>query len=480
MSHKSTQATSLQGQKNKFLPPIQGGILRKYSKDLNTIQKFSDSAVAFLSFFCVSVIIGRPWGQLEQTIGVFSSLLVVIYAGRLHLYTSFRDISHWSLLRRVFILWLSLVGTISLGLFIFKVGSQISRLQVGAWFIIYGSYLCGSHIASRQLLRQLRLRGRNTRFDGYIGSENGLHAIKKEYSASIWLGHRVEPILCWDDKNPSFSQEDVNTLVKVIEATCPDRWILEEPNDNKLLNTILSCLKEQTSPILLIPRWIEGTYFEPRFRKLGTLAALELWGHSENATPLQLMIKNITDRAASLVILVLISPLLAIISIAILLDTGRPIVFKQTRYGLNGKPFQCLKFRSMHCLENGGRVVQAKRYDSRVTRIGSVLRSWNLDELPQLINILRGEMSLVGPRPHAAAHNDYYRTLIRSYTIRHSLKPGLTGYAQIKGLRGETETIEKMEARVEADIEYIQNWSLKLDLKIILLTFLNWRSKDVY
>ena len=134
----------------------------------------------------------------------------------------------------------------------------------------------------------------------------------------------------------------------------------------------------------------------------------------------------------------------------------------------------------MTTLENDDRVVQATRNDPRVTRVGAILRRWNLDELPQLVNIWRGEMSLVGPRPHAAAHNDYYRSRIKSYMRRHSLKPGLTGWAQVLGLRGETETIEKMEARVDADIEYIQNWSLKLDVKIFLLTFARWRNKNAY
>lgn len=222
-----------------------------------------------LSFFFATVALGRPWGQLEQTIGILSSLLVAIYAHRLRLYSSFPDISHWSLLRRIFMLWLSFVGTIYLGLFIFKVGSQISRLQVAAWFSIYGSYLCGSHICSRQFLRQLRLHGRNTRFDGYTGSKKGLHAIKKEYSSSTWLGHRIESILCWDEENPSISN-DIDVLIERIETIYPDRWILEEPNDSKVLNNILNCLKEQASPILLILRWIKGVYFEPRYRKIGT------------------------------------------------------------------------------------------------------------------------------------------------------------------------------------------------------------------
>ena len=134
----------------------------------------------------------------------------------------------------------------------------------------------------------------------------------------------------------------------------------------------------------------------------------------------------------------------------------------------------------MNTQENGSKVVQAKRNDPRVTRVGAVLRSWNLDELPQLVNIWRGEMSLIGPRPHAEAHNEYYRNKVTGYMRRHGLKPGLTGWAQVLGLRGETETVDMMAARVKADIEYIQNWSLLLDVKIFFLTFIRWKQGNAY
>jgi putative colanic acid biosynthesis UDP-glucose lipid carrier transferase len=147
-----------------------------------------------------------------------------------------------------------------------------------------------------------------------------------------------------------------------------------------------------------------------------------------------------------------------------------PVLFRQRRYGLDGREIVVYKFRSMSTLEDGGVVTQATRGDPRVTPLGAVLRKYSLDELPQFINVLQGRMSVVGPRPHAVAHNEMYRKLIRSYMVRHKVRPGITGLAQVNGLRGETDTLEKMRARVEYDLAYLRNWSPLLDLKIVLMT----------
>lgn len=466
-------------QARRLSTSVPGGVFRRYSNDINTIQRISDSLFAGLSLWGVSTALDKPWNHLEQAVSLFAVMLVAVTAKHLGIYTSFRNGSHWTLLRRVCTLWLCLIGGVSLGIFIFKIGSQISREQILAWFGGYGCYLGTSHLASRQLLRQLRLHGRNTRCDGYIGSEEGLSRIQQDLDNAGWLGHRVRAELCWPEHRLP-SKQQLNDLRCKIDKHQPDQWLVEEPADPTILSELLECLKDQTAPVLLIPRWLDEEYYQPRYCQLGSIGAFELWGHSEQATPLQLRIKHCVDRTASALILLMISPLIAVIAIAVKLDSPGPILFKQCRYGLNGKPFTCLKFRTMTTLENDDRVVQATRNDPRVTRVGAILRRWNLDELPQLVNIWRGEMSLVGPRPHAAAHNDYYRSRIKSYMRRHSLKPGLTGWAQVLGLRGETETIEKMEARVDADIQYIQNWSLKLDIKIFLLTFARWRNKNAY
>ena len=170
------------------------------------------------------------------------------------------------------------------------------------------------------------------------------------------------------------------------------------------------------------------------------------------------------------IILVLISPVLVGVAIAVKLSSPGPIIFRQRRYGLDGEEIIVYKFRSMTVTEDGGQIQQARKNDARVTRVGAILRKTSLDELPQFINVLQGRMSIVGPRPHAVAHNELYRPLIKSYMVRHKVKPGITGWAQVNGFRGETDSLEKMEARIHCDLDYLRNWSLRLDLYIIWKT----------
>ena len=182
------------------------------------------------------------------------------------------------------------------------------------------------------------------------------------------------------------------------------------------------------------------------------------------------VVKRISDLVLGSLILVLISPILAAIALAVKLSSPGPVIFRQRRYGLDGREIVVYKFRTMTVTEDGPVVAQATRNDSRVTPLGAMLRRTSLDELPQFVNVLQGRMSIVGPRPHAVAHNEMYRKLIKSYMIRHKVRPGITGWAQVNGLRGETETVEKMRARVAYDLDYLRNWSLGLDLKIIWKT----------
>jgi len=182
------------------------------------------------------------------------------------------------------------------------------------------------------------------------------------------------------------------------------------------------------------------------------------------------IVKRISDFVLASLILAAISPLMIAIAAGVKLSSPGPVLFKQRRYGLDGKRIVVYKFRSMSVAEDGDIVRQATRDDSRVTRFGGFLRRTSLDELPQFINVLQGRMSIVGPRPHAVAHNEMYRKLIRGYMIRHKVKPGITGLAQVNGLRGETQTVEKMKARIDYDLSYLRNWSLLLDLQIILKT----------
>src|SRR5256884_9104918 len=182
------------------------------------------------------------------------------------------------------------------------------------------------------------------------------------------------------------------------------------------------------------------------------------------------VVKRASDIVLALLICALSLPLLLAIAVGVKLSSPGPVVFRQRRYGLDGREIQVYKFRTMTVTEDGAVIKQASRADERVTRFGAFLRRYSLDELPQFINVLQGRMSVVGPRPHAVAHNEMYRKLIKSYMIRHKVRPGVTGWAQVNGLRGETDNLEKMQARLEYDLAYLRHWSLRLDLQIVLKT----------
>jgi putative colanic acid biosynthesis UDP-glucose lipid carrier transferase len=180
--------------------------------------------------------------------------------------------------------------------------------------------------------------------------------------------------------------------------------------------------------------------------------------------------KRLTDIGFSALILMLLLPLLVLIAIVVKLSSPGPIIFKQRRYGLDGREIAVYKFRTMRVTEDGAQIRQASKTDSRITHVGAMLRRSSMDELPQLINVLQGRMSLVGPRPHAVAHNEEYRKLIKGYMVRHKVLPGITGLAQVNGCRGETSKLEEMEARVKYDLDYLRHWSPMLDIKILMLT----------
>lgn len=181
-------------------------------------------------------------------------------------------------------------------------------------------------------------------------------------------------------------------------------------------------------------------------------------------------LKRASDIIFSILILLLICPLLLLIAVMVKSTSPGPVIFRQRRYGLDGEQIVVYKFRSMAVTEDGNTIQQATKNDLRITRLGAFLRKTSLDELPQFINVLQGRMSIVGPRPHAVAHNEMYRTLIKGYMVRHKVRPGITGWAQVNGLRGETDKLEKMQARVDFDLDYLRKWSLLLDMMIILKT----------
>ena len=216
------------------------------------------------------------------------------------------------------------------------------------------------------------------------------------------------------------------------------------------------------------PEPILYRFEEVNLSKLGPMTSLQLTRRP--LTRLEIARKQVFDLAAAAVALIALTPVLVAVAVLIWLDSPGPIFFVQRRYGFNQEPFRIIKFRTMRTLDDGPVVAQATRDDPRLTRIGGFLRRWNIDEIPQLFNVLTGDMSLVGPRPHALSHDHEYEQRISLYARRHNVKPGITGWAQIHGLRGEIDSDEKMRKRIEHDLFYIDNWSLWLDLKILFRT----------
>jgi putative colanic acid biosynthesis UDP-glucose lipid carrier transferase len=262
-----------------------------------------------------------------------------------------------------------------------------------------------------------------------------------------------------------------SSTVDVIYIALP---MASQPRILKLLED----LRDTTASIYFVPDIFVADLIQARVDSIGGLpvvAVCESPFYGFNG-----VVKRLSDLVVAGLLLAALSPLMLGIALGVKLSSPGPVLFKQRRYGLDGKRIVVYKFRSMTVAEDGEVVRQATKNDSRVTRFGAFLRRTSLDELPQFINVLQGRMSIVGPRPHAVAHNEMYRKLIRGYMIRHKVKPGITGLAQVNGLRGETDTVDKMKARIDYDLAYLRNWSLALDLRIILKTAVVLLHKNAY
>lgn len=234
------------------------------------------------------------------------------------------------------------------------------------------------------------------------------------------------------------------------------------------VNAVLEGLRDTTVSVYYLPNLLMIDMIQSRSFDVEGVPVIALC--ESPFTGYKAIVKRLSDIVLSILILLLVSPILLVCAIGVKLSSPGPILFRQKRYGLDGEEINVYKFRSMTVCENGQDVKQATRNDVRITPFGNFLRTQSLDELPQFFNVLQGRMSIVGPRPHAVAHNELYRKQIKGYMIRHKVKPGITGWAQVNGSRGETDTIEKMEKRIDYDLDYLRKWSLAMDLLIIFKT----------
>ena len=342
-----------------------------------------------------------------------------------------------------------------------------------AWFIATPAILLISHIAAR--MAQLPGQGTEVRSAVVVGANDvGLKfAGICDHHPNLFMHVRG----FFDDRDDGRRPPDMRhpmlgkteDLVQYVHEHGIKMIFISQPiSAQPRIRKLIDELQDTTASVYFLPDVYIFDLMQARFDNVGGMPVIAI--RESPFMGLNSTVKRATDILLSSIILVLLSPLLLVIALAVKLSSPGPVIFKQRRYGLYGDDIIVYKFRSMAVMENGSTVTQASKNDQRLTRIGGFLRRTSLDELPQFINVLQGRMSIVGPRPHAVAHNEQYRKLIKGYMLRHKVKPGITGWAQVNGLRGETATLDKMEARIQYDLDYLRNWSLWLDLWIVLKT----------
>ncbi len=409
---------------------------------------------------------------------VFASLFVLRMHARSH-YSMEKIASNTAEFLNIISSW-CLVAAILAGLaFVFQIGDDISRGFVLIFVATGPLVLIGTRFGYKRLARYA--------IDERIVRERrvlliGEHAETKSISLHRRLrssGYSVADVIVCDLANPDDVAACADSAVHCVRAGPIDE-ILVCISWSRFgeITDILTRLRILPLPVLVVAdRRMRNLLANP-VANIGSMLALEV-----QRGPLSLeeqTAKRVLDILFVGMALLPLLPLLALVALAVRLDSPGPVLFCQMRAGFSGRRFRIYKFRTMTVLEDGAVVKQATRDDARITRVGRFLRSTSIDELPQLINVLLGEMSLVGPRPHALAHDDQYTRVIGNYAYRHHVKPGITGLAQVSGYRGETETIDKMERRIDCDIQYINNWSIWLDLKIIFLTSIQVFKRDAY
>ncbi|HBR3293132.1 TPA: undecaprenyl-phosphate glucose phosphotransferase, partial [Klebsiella pneumoniae] len=449
---------------------------------ISMVQRFSDIVLIFASLYAICLLNNVDF---EIRYLLFSLIVLVIFqmvGGITDFYRSWRGVKISAELKLILKNWF-LSYVLALGIISLFHDFDLNIRVAAIWFIVVtiGFVLCRSLIrVGAGILRRL---GYNTRRVAVVGSLPAGINLLKSFAEEPWMGFIV---LGYYNSEPLTSVSDINfcgnfdkLIIDARDGKIDRIYIAMNMQEEAKIKKIVQQLTDTTCSVLLIPDIFTFNILQARTEEINGVPVVPLFD-----TPLSginMIFKRLEDIIVSTVILLLISPVLLIISVAVKFSSPGPVLFRQLRYGMDGKPIRVWKFRSMRVMENDENVVQATKNDIRVTKVGKFLRSTSLDELPQFFNVWCGQMSVVGPRPHAVAHNEQYRALIQGYMLRHKVKPGITGLAQINGWRGETDTLEKMEKRIEYDLLYIRGWSIWLDLKIIFLTvFKGFINKSAY
>jgi putative colanic acid biosysnthesis UDP-glucose lipid carrier transferase len=430
-------------------------------------------------FMIWGLLILIAWLYDETFTGYYLVLMIITFFissyifEQTKIYRSWRNGKLLAYVRDTLVGWLIIVGILLFLGYATQLSYRYSEHVILIWFIVTPIALITSHLAMRAIANSLR-KGGEARSVVIVGAnDTGLSLAERILEFPYLL---MEVRGYFDDRDESRSSASNMPLlggVSDVAAYVRERGIqmifislpmAQQPRIRKLLDD----LHDTTASIYFLPDVYIFDLMQARFDNVGGVPVVAIC--ESPFYGVDSVVKNISDYVLAFLIFILLSPFMLCIALAVKLTSPGPAVFKQRRYGLNGEEIIVYKFRSMTVAEDGANIVQAKKNDQRLTRIGAFLRRTSLDELPQFINVLQGRMSLVGPRPHAVAHNELYRKLIKGYMLRHKVKPGITGWAQVNGLRGETEDLEKMQARIEFDLHYLQNWSIWLDLWILMRT----------
>jgi putative colanic acid biosynthesis UDP-glucose lipid carrier transferase len=390
---------------------------------------------------------------------------------------------------RLFVAWVVFLMILAFLSFITKTSHIFSREVFLQWAILGYLLQMGVYAFMHQTIGLMRDYFSPVIRAVVVGNGRlGCHLAAK-INNNKWLPDRVVGFVsCYDfqiyDETPNHTAclGDLDDISRVIVEYDIRRVYIAVPLD---LSHKIESLHKELLRLNVDLIWVPDIYalqlLNHSVREVAGLPLICLNESPLTSTRTGIFFKEIMDRGVAAVLILLLSPLLITIAALVKLTSAGPVIFKQDRHGWDGRVFKVWKFRSMYIhREEQGKVIQAKKTDSRITPVGRFIRKTSIDELPQLFNVLLGNMSLVGPRPHAVAHNDHYREKIGSYLARHRIKPGITGLAQINGCRGETETDDKMHKRAEYDMEYINNWSLWLDIKILFKTPFTLFSKNIY
>jgi putative colanic acid biosynthesis UDP-glucose lipid carrier transferase len=388
------------------------------------------------------------------------------------------------LTHRIFTEWLLVSAALLLLAFALKVTELFSRKVILTWFAITPFVVVAAQVGFRRYAAFSALRGKILQSHVIIGANEVGARLARRLRANPHLGafrgffddRHSERLPGLPDEQLLGGTADIANYVRLNSVSSIYICLPMRPDER--VTRLLEELKDTTASVYFVP---DLYAFDTMQAQVCDLDGIPLFAVRE--TPFSGMngvLKRGSDIVFATILLAMIWPLLLALAIGVRMSSPGPALFRQRRYGLYGESIYVYKFRTMRVCEDG-KVTQAQRNDPRVTRFGGLLRRTSLDELPQLFNVLAGTMSLVGPRPHAVSHNEEYRKVIAGYMLRHKVRPGITGWAQVNGFRGETETVEKMQRRVEYDLDYLRNWSLRLDLTIMVRTALTvWRDRNAY